>query len=437
MKRTLIVFVVCCICMSLAVPFVSASSTGTLGTVNDSNWFDLTSFLSSSYYPISSTDSIEISFGEAPISRYFLVDVLFYTDSSDFGFYTYTEYLDIVSITNNLYRAYGYMYTGSKHAKPYLYFSANNGSYLDILSVKVSLNDFSYYEIGYSYSIVNRSYSGTFTHSVGAGSVRGDLNMGISDPINVGDQSFYIRLSSSLDDIKKYDFLQFNLSLACSEISSIRCNQNNTSIDFSTNFFNPISNSNNATRYLQLTVDLSKIDLSSSYPLSIYIDGTIYEPASSPVYFNTAIGFLSLSDNSIQSWLSALFVNLRSWFSTQFSKLDQVISELKILNGRDSEAITAQQTQEEINVSVNNQLVGAVEDWNTNIEVVQTNYDMAFEKTTPALVWLSSLADGIFNGMGWFGNVYFLVGLISVIMLVLSKSGLAHKIGSISRRKGD
>ena len=68
---------------------------------------------------------------------------------------------------------------------------------------------------------------------------------------------------------------------------------------------------------------------------------------------------------------------------------------------------------------------------------MQTNYDMAFEKTTPALVWLASLADGIFNGMGWFGNVYFLVGLISVIMLVLSKSGLAHKIGSISRRKGD
>ena len=302
MKRTLIVFVVCCICMGLAVPYVSASSTGTLGTVNDSNWLDLTPLLSQSFYNFSSSSTLSIGFSGAPIGSYSFVDVLFYTDSSDFSFYSFRHGLDVYHISNNLYRCIGRFYTVSDNYEPYLFFTPSNGSYLNIISVKVSTHDFSYYEIGYSYSIVNRSYSGTFNHSVGAGSVRGDLNMGISDPINVGDQSLYIRLSSSLDDIKKYDFLQFNLSLACSEISSIRCNQNNTSIDFSTNFFNPISNSNNATRYLQLTVDLSKIDLSSSYPLSIYIDGTIYEPASSPVYFNTAIGFLSLVDNSIQSW---------------------------------------------------------------------------------------------------------------------------------------
>lgn len=83
--------------------------------------------------------------------------------------------------------------------------------------------------------------------------------------------------------------------------------------------------------------------------------------------------------------------------------------------------------QEIINKNVNNQLVGAVEDWNTHIEIVESGYDLAFTKTTPALNWLASLANGIYAGLGWFGRLYLLIGLISVFMLILRKSGLAHK----------
>lgn len=436
MKRTLIVFVVCCICMGLAVPYASATTFGTLD--NDGLWFDLMPFINNSYITFSNSGQSVVSFDSAPTTNYYNVDFLFYTDSTDFRVATPTMYLTVYKIDDQLYRAVGNFIGKNQNRGPYLYFNHNNGSFLSVISCRMSLQDFSYYEIPYSYSISNRSYtSSDFTHSVGAGSVLADLAMGISDPVNYARSKFFIYIKPSIEDIKKYDYLNFNLSLKCANIYSIRCMQGYVSIDFSTNFINPDGGSDNHTRYVQISVDLSKIDKSSSYPLSIYIDGDFAEHDPSTVYFNPAMGYLSVNDNSLQSWLSALFVNLRSWFSTQFNKLDQVISELKILNGRDSEAITAQQTQEEINVSVNNQLVGAVEDWNTNIEVVQTNYDMAFEKTTPALVWLASLADGIFNGMGWFGNVYFLVGLISVIMLVLSKSGLAHKIGSISRRKGD
>lgn len=435
MKRTLIVFVVCCICMSLAVPYASATTFGTMS--NDGFWFDLMPYINKSYITFSNPGEIKVNFDPAPITNYNNVDILFYTDSTDFAVGSSTSYLSVYEIGFQLYRAVGNLKNPTSSKTAYFYFEPKDGSFLSVISCSVSLQAFSYYDIGYSYSLVNRSYSGTFDHAVGAGSVSTDLSMGISDPINYSRSSFYIKINPYMDDIRKYDFLNFNLSLTCANIYSIRCIQHNVSIDFSTNFINPDGGTDNHTRYLQIFVDLSKIDRLSSYPLSVYIDGDFSEGDSSTVYFNPAIAYLSVNDNSMQSWLSALFVNLRSWFSTQFTKLDQVISELKILNGRDSEAVSAQQTQEEINVSINNQLVGAVEDWNTNIEVVETGYDMAFSKTTPALTWLASLADGIFNGMGWFGNVYFLVGLISVIMLVLSKSGLAHKIGSISRRKGD
>lgn len=102
----------------------------------------------------------------------------------------------------------------------------------------------------------------------------------------------------------------------------------------------------------------------------------------------------------------------------------------------DNSGNAALRDQEAINKNVNNQLVGAVEDWNTHIEIVESGYDLAFTKTTPALNWLASLANGIYAGLGWFGRLYLLIGLISVFMLVLSKSGLSRKIGSSIRRSG-
>lgn len=101
----------------------------------------------------------------------------------------------------------------------------------------------------------------------------------------------------------------------------------------------------------------------------------------------------------------------------------------------DTTAEDAQQTQEDVNVSINNQLVGAVEDWNANIEVVETGYGLAVTKATPALHWLGTLADRIFVNMGWFASIYFLIGLVSVLMLILSKSGLSRSIGAAARRK--
>lgn len=117
--------------------------------------------------------------------------------------------------------------------------------------------------------------------------------------------------------------------------------------------------------------------------------------------------------------------------------LSQILDTLKRGLGTGSNSGNAAlKDQEAINTNVNNQLVGAVEDWNTHIEIVETGYDLAFTKTTPALNWLASLANGIYSGLGWFGRLYLLIGLISVFMLVLSKSGLSRKIGSSIRRSG-
>ena len=141
-------------------------------------------------------------------------------------------------------------------------------------------------------------------------------------------------------------------------------------------------------------------------------------------------GFVTnTTDNVVVTWFRKIYSVITNGFSNLLSKLDDVFGV------NDTSVDAAVQTQEEINVSVNNQLVGAVEDWNTNIEVVQTGYDSAVTKAAPALGWLASLADRIFTNMGWFGNIYFLVGLISVIMLVLSKSGLARSVSRFRRNE--
>lgn len=256
-----------------------------------------------------------------------------------------------------------------------------------------------------------------------------------------------------LSDWKKYDYMDLLIQVDSAGLSSLSCNIGDKAVPFSVTlydsdfgqidyvevWFDEITQSNMflftygvSYQWIQIHVDLTDVRRSVSDTVTIDFTGNLAANRSQRITLSSCCGYVLPSN---QNELTVLFGSIKDtiayWFQGLYDKFDQAFG----LN--DNSASAAQQTQEEINVSINNQLVGAVEDWNTNIEVVETGYDMAFSKTTPSLTWLSSLADGIFNGMGWFGNVYFLVGLISVIMLVLSKSGLAHKIGNLSRRKGD
>lgn len=449
-KRTVpVILVVCCIFLGLSVPFVSAESVGSLNN-NSSPYLDLLPYLSVEN-PITFNGSTEryIGFSSAPVADYSYIDILFYTDSTDFSIPMYAGGATVYHIDGDLYRAFGQMYYDShNNMSPYFYIDCNNGSYFTFVSCKVTLQDFSPVAIPYSYKLATpyNSVSGTF--SVGSANVSAPFDTNIPDISDGSLLSYFISLTLETSIQKKFDYVSIPLSISCNDISSIRVNQGDLPVEFTYNFFNPTINesTSNRTRYIYLLIDLTSLDRSSNVPISVYIDGSFASGNGSLTYFHDAYGYISIESNPIQYWIAAhtasvksyfdsLTSKLSNWFSTNFTWLSNILDELKKLNGDDSEAVQAIQTQEEINVSVNNQLVGAVEDWNTNIEVVQTGYDSAVTKATPALGWLASLADRIFTNMGWFGNIYFLVGLISVIMLVLSKSGLARSVSRFRRNE--
>lgn len=234
----------------------------------------------------------------------------------------------------------------------------------------------------------------------------------------------------SLTEWIRFSSMDVLVFLDIEQINTIFVRQGDTLLDYDISYVTPhASGSIKDYFWVMVHVDLSKCSLESSEVPKLDITGTYYNQLDScKIRLKSVTGYAELPEPNV---LITFWYNLRDFFSSKFSTLFDKIDEAFGMN--DHSASSAQQTQEEINVSVNNQLVGAVEDWNTHIEVVQTGYDSALTKATPALGWLASLADRIFSNMGWFGNIYFLIGLISVIMLVLSKSGLARSVSRFRR----
>lgn len=231
-----------------------------------------------------------------------------------------------------------------------------------------------------------------------------------------------------LSDWKRFDYIDVQLYINAADVTSLSVEQGDLFLEHDVSFIGDNDEITSWT-WIVVRVDLSSCDRSSANAPVITLSGHYFlEVDISHVRLQSIRGIVTIPEPSP---LLAFWTNLKSFFSSNFNTLFSKIDEAFGLN--DESASNAVQTQEEINVSINNQLVGAVEDWNTHIEVVQTGYDSALTKATPALGWLASLADRVFTNMGWFGNIYFLIGLISVIMLVLSKSGLARSVGRIRR----
>lgn len=442
----------CSVFLCFAIFFVFCLIPANATTVVESPLFDVLSIQERESFVYSFTNNYTAQFKLPRFDFIYYVEVLFYSwedVSINLKYANSSVPLTKISLGNNYYRAYysGYAYGSSLN----LDFNVDGSSNVYVLSLSYSSIPLNNTPLPYSISYIN--YPGSLYNSnVSAGSTF--RIPAASDPEshqNLGapfDFTIYVAAS----DWKKYDYLNLRFDLYSTSLNSCITRIGSvvlpSSISLSDNVFDfdvlfpddQLTTSVPSNHYT-LVIDLSSVDRSSTESLAIQVTGTYGFGFGFYDYFGTIYflnGYFRL--NEIEAdivWYKKIYLAIMNGFNNSLEWLTVISSKLDIVIGGDPAVSDVRQTQEEINVSVNNQLVGAVEDWNTNIEVVETGYDMAFSKTTPALVWVASLADGIFNGMGWFGNVYFLVGLISVIMLVLSKSGLAHKIGSISRRKGD
>lgn len=232
------------------------------------------------------------------------------------------------------------------------------------------------------------------------------------------------------DNWKKYDYVDYFLSLNVNSISSISCYIGNETLPFEVSIFY-----SDGTDIIYRSYEYAESGVVSEWDINHSLENdfvdVIVRIDLTGVRKN--LGYTPVVDiqgNYSKGQYNSITVNwYTGYISVKYSSTRFFIEEIKAffadLFGKDEPAAEqAAQSQEQLNVEINNQVSAAVSDWDVHIVEVQDGYDSGFEGAVPALSWLSSLAEGIFGNMGWFGSIYLLVGLISVYVLFLNKGGL-------------
>ena len=155
-----------------------------------------------------------------------------------------------------------------------------------------------------------------------------------------------------------------------------------------------------------------------------------------------------LINKSIESFKSSIVSTVTSWSDTinksvgsVGSKIDnwgqQILDAIVGQKSDDTTVSDAIENQEQVNQEVNTQLQSAVGSWSDNVGEVTQGFNLALTNATPALIWISGMAQNVFSGMGWFGNIFFFLGFLHVFFLLMSKSGLGRAIDRADKRGDD
>ena len=178
-----------------------------------------------------------------------------------------------------------------------------------------------------------------------------------------------------------------------------------------------------------ITLDLSAVDPEASYLyISPYYVGSghgnyIVTPKVTVRKFGVFLDPEDVNDGSSQNWFESMISSIEDGFSSVIDTFD------KFFGGEESHKVQDAITeQDNLNVDINNQIENSVDQWNVNITLIEGGYNTAWQNTLPVLVWMSNLANGIFNGMGWYANIFYMVGFTGIVLLILSKSGLGSKM---------
>lgn len=335
--------------------------------------------------------------------------------------------LTVTSLGDRLYRVRGSLEGRNFNSLPINFTSTSSGTnYITLQRVRINSIQTSSFEDSAFFTVNNLSYK---NYTPGS-----DVYYywdSIDNP--TGDRQFSSFIY--LNNFVKYDYADVHFMVCASSIDSISCYLDDESIPFEVSYLASDGDSWYEYEYGELTADVRKFDIcirldfsqldpESSGSPCIEIRGlTPYDYSQCFVRLMEYTGYVITGNTNP---LFYYFKDFKSFFTNLFKST---------FGTGDSGASDAIQTQDQINTSINNQIVGAMEDWDTHIESVQVGSDTALTHAIPALSWLSGIADSIFNNMGWFSNIYILVGLLSAYFLILSKSGIAHKIGHITRRE--
>lgn len=235
----------------------------------------------------------------------------------------------------------------------------------------------------------------------------------------------------TLTDWKNYDYLDVSFTVRAASIGSINVSINDLSLPFELSYlssgFLPDSSWNPNQQLpmdqvfnCSMRIDLTQLHRDLSHNPVIHIDGMYAE-------YNVAQGI------TLNSVIGITIGSVPSELATFWQRLQGL---LVALFGSDPAAGEANQTQNEYHNDSQEFVMQAVDNWDGNIDYAEAGFNDSIQFVSPSLAWLSMLGSKIYNNLGVFRSLYLAVGLMSVIMLLLSKSGVAAKLSHSIGRGG-
>lgn len=249
------------------------------------------------------------------------VDCIFFCSQSltsdltvQFGGGSAWHTLTVVNIANNMYRAYGQF----SHSSSYFYINiqADGLRWVTFRTCNISYNKLEHYNIE-AYCDVNSSdFSGTI-HYVPTDVINYRFFEAGTDYLNLDLACFLYT-----DVWKKYDYLEFMISLGCQSVNSVSASMGQTVLPCEVSYIdNDMTTVNNY--YITIRIDVSELNkVTDDYP-QIIISASLTPDAINSVSVLNASGFLKSANGNFLFYLFRdLTNNLRSWFTTLYKSLN-------------------------------------------------------------------------------------------------------------------
>lgn len=395
--------------------------------------------------------------------------------------------LTVVKVGQYLYRAYGYV-PNNFFNRLHLHFTSTSTA-----STTVVVKSFKVYSRDSITPDIRVEASGFYTD----GDIDLSLNWGDSRPTRIFftptgefyDNQFVVDFFC--EDWRLYDFVDIQVSLSVNAINSISANFNGQNIPFTVS--EVLSDSGFVSLYyLTLRLDLRGLNRREDGNPLITVSGIADFDHVNAISLHDATGYVEIEFDALSYFFNKLFASLisnfdslstlvsgfrsdvntvvttwsdiinksivsfessivstvTSWSDTINKSVGSVGSKIDNWGQKIYDAIVGQKSddttvsdaienQEQVNQEVNTQLQSAVGSWSDNVGEVTQGFNLALTNATPALIWISGMAQNIFSGMGWFGNIFFFLGFLHVFFLLMSKSGLGRAIDRADKRGDD
>lgn len=417
----------CCILLFPSLVAVPASAE------DMNNFMDLVDagYFSSRHKVTPDEGNINFSFEEPTLIRYIdfvftrsgtAPDRLYIVSATDGS----RQQLNVVSLGNYVYRAYGEVSVKISYDFS-LYFETKGTTWIYPYTCRVSLNIRSAFpEVGKMYVSDGHNFDSFYSMDDADSPVMADFWY----PTTTDNAYTYQYFSDIyIDDWIKYDYLVVQFAVSDANINSLCCYLGDSYVPFDCSVIGDVElfnwevyESGGVIRYfpngldsvihVSMRIDLTEVFRSNSDDLVVHVTGQ-YSTQDSFLCLNSATGYLS---NEVTE-TDTLWIKMKKFFTDLFGKDDPAAEQ-------------AQQTQQQVDQEINLQIVSAMADWDANIQYAETGFNSGLALVTPSVAWISSLASRIFDNLQGFGSVYIMVGFMSVIMLLLSKSGIAAKISN-------